>query len=263
MVSEMRHSLGFAVLLTATILLAACSSPAVSGGGETSESAPASTPAAEQTEAAQVESLPFNASGLLAGPAQPNFPAGEPDEVSVVQVGPLSTETGTLVFAFRNNTSEGISHVDWTGTARSDGSIVATGSSQGTVPAQVQPGEVGLAYIFFDNAGSIPDGSEYEFSVSTSAVDTSSYNTAPLKVTEANLIGESIVGAATNATGAETVGPYAVGIYCFEGDNLLSQSISFAEQMDEVPDGGSVTFSANLFGDACPAFAVGVSGYFS
>ena len=35
------------------------------------------------------------------------------------------------------------------------------------------------------------------------------------------------------------------------------------EQTDEVPDGGAVTFSANLFGDPCPTFVVGVSGYFS
>ena len=49
----------------------------------------------------------------------------------------------------------------------------------------------------------------------------------------------------------------------FEGDALLSSMITFAEQTDEVPDGGAVTFSANLFGDPCPTFVVGVSGYFS
>ena len=56
--------------------------------------------------------------------------------MSVVQIGPLVEDgigSATLPFAFRNNTSEGISHVDWTGTARSGGSIVATGSSQGTI----------------------------------------------------------------------------------------------------------------------------------
>ena len=58
--------------------------------------------------------------------------------MSVVHVVPRVEDgsgSGTLPFAFRNNTSEGISHVDWTGTARSGGSIVATGS---TIPAQVQ-----------------------------------------------------------------------------------------------------------------------------
>jgi hypothetical protein len=69
-----------------------------------------------------------------------------------------------LPFAFRNNTNEGVSHVDWTGTARSGGSIVATGSSQGTIPAQVKPGEVGLAFIFFDGTAKLPPADvEYAF----------------------------------------------------------------------------------------------------
>ena len=218
---------------------------------------------AEEPEVTEVEPLPFNASGYLGGTAQPNLDAGEAGEVSVVQIGPLDAASGTLIFAFRNNTSESISHVDWTGTARSGGSIVATGSSQGTTPAQLQPGEAGLSYIFFDNAEAIPADAEYEFQVSTSAADTSSYNTAPLTVTEANASGDSIVGSATNETGAEATGPYSVEVYCFEGDALLSSMITFAEQSGEVADGGIVTFSANLFGDSCPTFAVGVSGYFS
>ncbi|MDT0142393.1 hypothetical protein [Microbacterium sp. PRC9] len=248
-----------ATILAASLLLTACG--ATDEEASTKPTAAASTPSAEP--AAQVEPLPFNASGYLGGTAQPNLGDGEPGEVTVVQVGPLDAVSGTLIFAFRNNTSDGISHVDWTATARSGGSIVATGSSQGTTPAQLQPGEVGLAYIFFENADAIPADSEYEFEVSTSPVDTSPYNTAPLTVSEANVSGDAIVGSATNATGAETVGPYAVSVYCFEGDSLVSSLITFAEQTDEVADGGTVTFSASLFGESCPTFSVGVSGYFS
>ncbi|WP_454140844.1 hypothetical protein [Microbacterium lacticum] len=259
-VGLMRTTGGLAAILAATLLLTACGSssePAVDEP-DTVTSAPAEEPAA-----AEVEPLPFNASGYLGGTAQPNLDTGEAGEVSVVQIGPLDTASGTLIFAFRNNTSESISHVDWTATARSGGSIVATGSSQGTTPAQLQPGEAGLSYIFFDNAEAIPADAEYEFQVSTSAADTSPYNTAPLTVTEANVSGDSIVGSATNETGAETTGPYSVEVYCFEGDALLSSMITFAEQTDEVADGGAVTFSASLFGDPCPTFVVGVSGYFS
>lgn len=256
----MRTTGGLAAIIAATLLLTACSSSSEPAAGEpdTVTSAPAEEPAATE-----VEPLPFNASGYLGGTAQPNLDAGEPGEVSVVQIGPLDAASGTLIFAFRNNTSESISHVDWTATARSGGSIAATGSSQGTTPAQLQPGEAGLSYIYFDNADAIPADAEYEFQVSTSAADTSSYNTAPLTVTEANVSGDSIVGSATNETGVETTGPYSVEVYCFEGDTLLSSMITFAEQTDEIPDGGTVTFSANLFGDSCPTFVLGVSGYFS
>lgn len=174
------------VLLTTLLTLTACSS---ADEPDEAGSTPAATPdeatpgsGTEETatgEEGVVESLAFNASGLLGGTARPRFDDGEAGDVSVVQVGPLDTDQGILLFAFRNNTAEGISHVDWTATARSGGSIVGTGSSQGTIPAQVAPGEVGLGYIFFENAGAIPGNAQYEFAVETSRVDTTSYNTAP------------------------------------------------------------------------------------
>lgn len=251
--------LRIAAVLSTALLLTSCGS---SGEPNEEGSNPVETPADETT---QVESLPFNASGLLGGTAQPTFPDGDPGEVSVVQTGPLeeSGSGASLLFAFRNNTNEGISHVDWAGTARSNGAIVATGSSQGTIPSQVQPGEIGLSYIYFQNGEVIPDGAEYEFTVNTSPMNTDSYNTAPLKVTEVSASGDAIVGAATNETGAEATGPYGVNIYCFDGDNLLSEFGTFAEQMGEIADGGTVTFTADLYGAACPSFAVGVGGYFS
>ena len=255
----------------AALMLAACGgsnapiteSSAPVAEGSASSSAPTGEQSAPADGTGQVKPLPFNASGLLGGNAKPTFSDGEPGKVSVVQIGPLEKNSGTLLFAFRNNTSEGISHVDWTGTATSGGKIVGTGSSQGGIPAQVLPGEVGLAYIYFDNAESIPKNAKYEFTVETTAVNTDSFNTAPIKVTQANLAGESIVGGATNATDAEAQGPYSVQVYCFKGDKIQAQHQTFAEQDGNVAPGGKVTFSLDLFGDKCPTFTVGVGGYFS
>lgn len=214
-----------------------------------------------------VAALPFNASELLAGTAAPNLPEGEQSKVSVVQVGSLDQNmsgSAKLPFAFRNNTSERVSHVDWSGTARGGGAIVATGSSQGTVPAQVKPGEVGLAFIYFDGTAKLPPAdAEYEFTVKTSPADQDGYNTAPLKVTEANLSGDAIVGAAVNQTGKSVEGPFSVDAYCFDGDKVLSEHGDFTEQDGPIAADGQVTFSASLFGAKCPAFVVGVSGYFS
>jgi hypothetical protein len=261
-------------LSAAALMLAACgganapvtvqsSSTPSSTGAQSASGEPTAEQSASGDGTAQVQPLPFNASGLLGGNAKPKFPDGEPGKVSVVQIGPLEKDSGTLLFAFRNNTGDGISHVDWTGTATSGGKIVATGSSQGGIPAQVQSGEVGLAYIYFDNAKSIPKDAKYEFTVETTPVDASSYNTAPIKVTQANLAGGSIVGGATNETGAEVQGPYSVLVYCFKGDKIQAQHQTFAEQDGNVAPGGKVTFSLDLFGDQCPTFTVGVGGYFS
>jgi len=265
----MKNSVRIAAVLAATLLPLTACSPA--DNPDEAESTSASTPdettspseEPPKTEDAAVELLPFNASGLLGGTARPHFEDGESGEVSVVQVGPLDTDQGILLFAFRNNTTEGISHVDWTATARSGGSIVGTGSSQGTIPAQVAPGEVGLGYIFFENAGALPGNAEYEFAVETSPVDTTSYNTAPLTVTEVNVVGQAIVGSATNETGASTEGPYSVAMYCFAGNDLAWYTSSFTEQDGPIEDGGIATFTVDLYGDTCAKYVIGVDGYFS
>lgn len=213
-----------------------------------------------------VAPLPFNAGGLLAGSASPKLPDGEPGKVSVIQIGPLDTKPSgmaTLPFAFRNNTSEGVSHVDWSGTARTAGSIVATGSSQGTIPAQVKPGEIGLAFIYFDGTSKLPPpDADYSFTVNTSPANQDSYNTAPLKVTEANTSGDAVVGSAVNQTGESVAGPFSVAVYCFDGDKLIGQHGSYAQQDGPIAADGQVTFTTALYGANCPIFAVGVGGFF-
>ena len=253
-----------AVLAVVSCSLAACGGSGEKGG----VSAPAgeSSKAKTASSSGPVSPLPFNAGGLLAGTAALKLPEGEQGKVSVVQVGALDAHmsgSAKLPFAFRNNTSEGVSHVDWSATARSGGKIVATGSSQGTVPAQVQPGEAGLAFIFFDGTAELPPAdAEYEFTVKTSPADQSAYNTAPLKVTEANRSGDAIVGAAVNETGESLAGPFSVDAYCVDGDKVLSEHGNFAEQDGPLAADGQVTFSASLFGADCPTFVVGVSGFF-
>lgn len=206
---------------------------------------------------------PFNASALLAGTANPNLPVGDPGEVSVVQIGPVDKagNGGKLPFAFRNNTAAGISHVDWSATARSGGKIAASGKSQGTVPAQIPPGEVGFGYIWFD--GSVPPAdAEYTFKAQTTPISKDGYNTAALKVTEANASGSAIVGSAVNTNGTKVEGPFSTSVYCFEGDRLLGTHRGFAEPGDVAKPDGDVTFSVTLYNANCPTFTVGVSGFF-
>lgn len=219
------------------------------------------------TTGTAIKPLPFNAGGLLAGTASPSFPGGEAGEVSVVQIGePFPgglADTTKLPFAFRNNTGAAIASVEWTGTARSGGSLVATGSSRGTVPAEVQPGEIGLAFILFGSGAKIPPGHvDYVLTVKTSPVNKAAMSRAPLKVTEANVSGDAIVGTAVNASGKPVTYPISADVYCFDGDKMLTQGGDIAEQLGPVAPGGQATFSVDLHGRYCPAFTVGVEGLY-
>jgi hypothetical protein len=221
------------------------------------------TPTPSPTAAPSVQ--PFNVGGYLAGNAKPTFPAGEPGQVSIVAQGPLKKPGigAILPIAYRNNTGAAISHVDLSATARLNGKLVASGKSQGTTPAQVQPGEVGFAFIYFEDSKSMADtGLKYEFTAETSPADTSSYNTAPLTVGEATYNGSSIVGTAVNKTGKALTGPYGVQVYCFAGNKLTAEVGSFAEQHNDVAAGAKVSFTADLYDTKCDKFTVGVSGYF-
>ena len=232
-------------------------------GSDTQTVAPKASQAAA---AAPAKAQPFNASGLLGGNANPTFPAGDPGKVSVVAEAPLDNKGAagaTLSFAYRNNTSAAISHVDFTATARVDGKLLASGTSQGSIPAQVKPGEIGLAYIFFEDASSIPaTGVTYEFTAKTTPADTSFFNTAPLTVSEANGNGTSIVGTAVNKTGKPLSGPYSVQAYCFDGNNLTTSVMSFADQTSDIAADAKVSFTVSLFDTKCDKFTIGVSGYF-
>lgn len=208
---------------------------------------------------------PFNVGGYLAGNATPTFPVGEPGQVSIVAQGPLKKPGigAVLPIAYRNNTGVAISHVDLSATARLNGQLVASGRSQGTIPAQVQPGEAGLGYIYFEDSKSMADtGLEYEFTAETLPADTSSYNTAPLTVGEATYNGSSIVGTAVNKTGKALTGPYSVHVYCFAGNKLTAQIGDFADQSNDVAADAKVSFTADLYDTKCDEFTVGVSGYF-
>lgn len=273
----MNHRLGtrpnhVIVALTGLVVaaLAGCSStggeqPGNVDGGTTPATASTATASAGEPTPGQVVPLALNADGLLGGNATvTDFDAGEQGKVSAVVVGQFDADSGMLPFAFRNNTAEAISHVNASATVRdTGGTLTATGSSQGTVPAQIPPGGLGLAYVFLDQ-GEVPDGAMFDFTFDTSPADTSSFNTGDLQVTEASATDDGVIGTAANQTDATLTGPYSVDVYCFdESGTLLSNTRGFANENNDVPPAGTVSFSTSFYGDECPTFLTGVTGYFS
>lgn len=269
-------SLGWAVVLVVSGCSTAASNvPAGSVADQSASSGSSSgqsssVPVPTKSAVSTVAALPFNASGYLAGNVTPTLDAGEAGAVSVVSTAALKRDDavlggGTLPFAFRNNTGATISHIDFTGTATVDGKVVATGASQGTVPAHVKPGEMGFSYLYLEDVKSLPDsGAQYDFRASTMPADNSSFNTAPLKVTQADNNGSAIIGSAVNSTGKPLSGPYAVDVYCFTDGALSSAgTMDFATETGDVAPDGTVSFSHDLYDSPCDSFVVGVSGYFA
>lgn len=256
-----------AALLTSATALASC---AGSDGSSTTSSESTTSTSTESKAGEKVDTTPkpFNVSGLLNGDAKPTLPDGDAGKVAVIAQAPIDKDqdmgSAILTFAFRNNTDKAISHVDFSATARANSKLVATGSSQGTQPAQVAPGEVGLGFIYFEAGNDIPaTGATYEFKPETSDADTESYNTAPLAVGEANRSGSKIVGSATNKTGKNLTGPYGAEAYCFDGDKITGQVGTFAEEDGDIGADATVNFTIDLYDTSCKAFAVGVSGFFA
>ncbi|WP_413318348.1 hypothetical protein AA0Z99_00250 [Agrococcus sp. 1P02AA] len=255
----------------AVALLAGCSiappaqEPAAESSAPAAASAPAETTAPPEAEPEPEAAAPLalNADGLLGGNATvTDFEDGEPDVISAVSVGTLDADARTLPFVFRNNTSEAVSHVDATATVRdSAGAMVANGMSQGTTPAQIPPGGLGLAYIYLES-GEVPEDADVEFNFDSMPADTSFYNTGDLRVTEWSATDTGFIGSATNESDAQQVGPFSVSTYCFDEAGTIERTFGdYTNEMEAAP-GGTVSFTSDFYGDPCSSYLFGVTGYF-
>ena len=255
------------VFVLTAMALAGCGSGSSSGvqtAGTVTASPTQSSASPSNTQSSSPPVLPTNSDHLLKGNADPTFPAGEAGKVDVVDVGPLDKASGTLPVVIRNNTAHGVGHVDLTATARlPGGKVVGSGKSQGVVPAQIQPGGIGLAYIYFENAESIPrHGTTYTFTADTLPADTSSFNTAPIKITQANHVDGAIVGSGVNDTDKKLSGPYSVHVFCFVRNHVRRFKTGFANEDGDLGPKATISYTVSLDGDPCPKYLVGSSGYF-
>lgn len=215
------------------------------------------------TPAKAVTPQPLFASKYLRGDAKPSLPAGAKGKIAVIAQAPLDKVAAggfaSLPFVFRNNTDESVGSVSWTATARVGGKLIATGSDQGSIPAVIAPGEVGLAYIYFDAGASIPDsGVKFEFKATGRPVD-AILGPAPLVIGEYERNGGQFIGSATNKTKKEISGPISVSIYCFDGSNLGTETRGFAEENSVAP-GEDANFTVTVY-DPCKTFVMAVDGH--
>lgn len=157
-----------------------------------------------------------------------------------------------------NNSSKGVAHVDISGTAKDPtGKIVGSGDSQGTSPSVIKPGQWALAFIYFQSADGLTSSDTMSFNVSTSPADTSSYNTAAIQVTQANLSGSSVSGGVQNTTGQVVTGPISVDLYCFDaaGHPDYEQG-TFTSGSGDLAPGATDSFEITLYNQPCSSYLV-------
>lgn len=259
----MKKALAATSVIAAMLAMSGCStsSSTQSGGGISSpETTVVKSQAAADFKPGTVQDV-IDA-GWLAGTALPVFEAGRKDKVDVVATGEIAPNAGgtTVQIAIRNNTADTITNIDVSGAAKdATGKIVGSGKSQGLKPTTVPAGGIALGYVYYSSE--LPADSKIDFTVSSEPLVGDSYF-QDLKIDEANNMGDSITGQATNVSELTLNGPYSVEVYCFEKNGKFKDSFTtYATPDADLQPKQSVTFQTDLYGEACPTFLVGASGY--
>jgi len=264
------------LMAAAALFVTACGSLSVSSTSSSNDvisSTPPVTSSAATANASQssvtTSATAVNApqSTLLAGNAHPQYPAGAAVQIGVVYQAPIQPKSaGTVVpIVLRNNTSAAVAHVEVSATAKGmGGKIVASGSSQGTDPSTIQPGQWALAFIYFEPGSALSTADTLSFTFQSMPASTDSFNTAAIQVTQANLSGSSIAGGVQNTTGHLVQGPISVHAYCLNSaGNPTSEVGGFTSgSSGDLAPGATDSFQLSLFDQGCASFLVGAAGYY-
>ena len=258
----MKH--GLILLCAAALCSAACGGS--SSNSSTASGSPGNSIAPSQSASATAATHAPQ-SALLAGNAHPEFPAGVAGRVSIVYQAPIQLQSnGTSVpIVFRNNTNSAIAHVDVSAAAKNPaGKIIASGSSQGTDPSAVQPGQWAFAYIYFEPGTALASNDTLSFTFQSTPASADSFNTAAIQVTQANLSGSSIAGGVQNTTGHPVQGPISVNAYCLNSSDDPTTVITgfTSSSSGDLAPGATDSFQLNVYDKRCSSFLVGASGYY-
>ncbi len=255
------------LLLTAVIILAACGSSKssvpqrVSQGSSSPIVSQAPTPTVTQAAPKDARS-----SAYLQGNASPPLAAGKPGVVDVIAVGAVTGPgpSGVSVpIVVRNNTGHPVYGIAAAVTARDAlGKLVAAGSDQGFHPYLVRPGEVAIGFVYFEPGSKLSASDKLGFQItSKNSIAYLPGSRADLAVKEATLSGGSIVGILSNTSGGVVNGPIGVNAICFSRKGKPISSEGAYANPDTIQRSGTASFQIDLYGDACPVFLVGGSGY--
>ena len=115
-----------------------------------------------------------------------------------------------------------------------------------------------MGFVYFDSV--IPANAKIEFTVGSKSLK-GKPNFRDLTVNQANAVGDTITGKATNNHAHTVKGTFTVNVTCFDQTGaLLASQLGSASPSADLAPGQSVVYQVNLHGKPCPAFLVGVSG---
>jgi hypothetical protein len=163
-----------------------------------------------------------------------------------------------------NETGKTINDIDVSGPATVGGEVVASGDSQGFNPENVPNGQASFGYVYFQS--SIPSGAQFNSLAVTAATGESTYfldaQVSGVSETTDSFGNTSVVGTVTNPTSGTMTGPISVNVLCFSTQGaFVGDQTGFTSGDGNLPPGGTATFENSLYGESCPTYLVGSSGF--
>ncbi|MGQ0844339.1 MAG: hypothetical protein ACT4QF_09395 [Sporichthyaceae bacterium] len=214
-------------------------------------------------------STPITADKRLLGNAHPVYPLGKPGAIDVVHLAFLVPELlgSTLALVVRNNSDLIAADIELDVRVRKAGQMLAGGNNRGagTYPTVVPPGGLALVYVTFDQKLPVDPSYTYDFvSAAKTPWELSAFKPAiSPQVTEANRVGNSVVGTLQNQSTLTLTGPFAVTVFCYDtSQSLLYRESDIDYGGGDLSPGVPRSFSVDLPTDRpCPLYIVGARAH--
>lgn len=211
-------------------------------------------PAVETTLAAPPGRSSQAQSHALVGSADP--PDGTPGQLAVVTHGEPDP-AGSVPFVVRNNLARTAVALEVSATVTdSSGRVVGSGRSNALVtPFHVEPGAVAIGSVYF-GYGQLGRGLSYQFTVR----ETEDHGVVvDLPVSEHGVVGDRVVGVATNNTADELKDLDAMAT-CFDASGRPTITTHESTHPDTLAVGERGSFQLATIGLPCVTYLVGATG---
>lgn len=168
----------------------------------------------------------------------------------------------SLPIVVRNNTADDLTSVSVSATVHStDGKLIAAGGDQGFAPFLVRAGSYTLGHIYFDGAD-LPADASFDFKVKSDKSGTGKFSKLDLEISEANFLGDRVVGILLNGHDGKVTGPMGVTVVCLDSAGAVLGDYSGYTDANEAAPGEAVPFQVSFYGGVdCTNFVVAANGY--